>query len=256
MTMKFPSKPEIRLRKAPLDEVICQIKFPSILSISKGMPIEFQEAVRARFPELRVEQGVFVQFPDIASSEKPAVDTAPKNFRFLTSDGKSYIALAPDFVALSVKHYTHWGDFQSDLQTATQALLSIYQPSYATRIGVRFINRFTLKSTGCKKLSEMFGLFRPELTCLLRTQAWTEPIEMLSQIILKDEQRKFALRSGFGKDQNEPFFILDFDYYEERQLPLEKLTQRIDRFHSRIYDAFRWCLLDDSLTRFGPLQES
>jgi uncharacterized protein (TIGR04255 family) len=248
--------PEIRLKKAPLDEVVCQVKFPPILRIAKDTPIEFQEAVRERFPELRVEHGVLVQIPGIVSSEKPAMEGMSKSFRFMTSDGKSHIALAPGFVALTTKQYTHWGNFQQDLNMAAQAVRNIYHFPYATRIGLRFVNRFTRKNTGCKNLSEILDLFRTELTCLLRTEVWTEPTEMLTQIILKDKQGRLALRSGFGKDQNEVFFVLDFDYFEEGQLPLERLKQRIERYHSRIYEAFRWCLLDDSLTRFEPSEES
>ena len=215
MTMKFPTKPEVKLRNAPLEEVVCQVRFPTILRVSKESPTEFQEAIRARFPELRVEQGFIVQLPGVVGSEKPAIETGSKSYRFFTSDGKSHIALNPDFIALSIKNYTHWGDFQHDFELATQALLKAYQPSYATRIGLRFINRFTRKNTGCKNPSELLDLFRPEITCLLRAQAWTEPVEMLSQIILREKQGKLALRNGFGRDLNERFFILDFDYFEE-----------------------------------------
>jgi len=78
-------------------------------------------------------------------------------------------------------------------------------------------------------------------------------LEMLSQTVLGDGKAKLATRTGFGKEKNEPYFVLDFDYYEEGQLPLKNLKRRIDRYHSKIYQAFRWCLLDESLTRFEPL---
>jgi len=256
MPIKFPNQAEIRLNKAPLDEVICQIRYPSILRISKDTPYEFQEAIRERFPELRAEHGMIFQFPNLVGYEKPAMESMPTSYRFLTFDRNSYVVLAPEFVALSTKQYTHWEKFQSDLDLMVQAIKKIYQPSYATRIGLRFVNRFTRKNTGCNNLDEMLDLFRSELTCLLRTKVWTEPAEMLTQIILKDGQGKLAIRSGLGKDKNDPFFILDFDYFEEGQLSLEKLNMRMERYHRKIYNAFRWCLLDDSLNHFEPLKEN
>jgi uncharacterized protein (TIGR04255 family) len=256
MSIKFPNQAEIQLNKAPLDEVICQVKFPPILRIAKDTPFEFQEAVRERFPELHADHGMVVQIPTLVSPEKLALESSSKSHRFLTFNGNSYIALNPDFIALATKQYTHWENFKSDLDMTIKALREIYQPSYATRIGLRFINRFTRKNTGCKNLNEMLDLFRTELTCLLRTEVWTEPTEMLTQIILKDGQGKLALRSGLGKDQNDSFFILDFDYFEEGQLPLESLNKRIERYHFRIYNAFRWCLLEDSLNHFEPLKEN
>jgi uncharacterized protein (TIGR04255 family) len=165
------------------------------------------------------------------------------------------VALAADFFALSTKHYIRWDDFVRDLDIAYKAIQKIYHPGYSTRIGVRFINRFARKNTSCKTYEQLLDLFRSELTCLIRTGAWKEPSEMLSQIILVDNKAKLALRTGYGKDKTEPFFVLDLDYFEEGQLPLDSLLRRVNRYHTRIYEAFRWCLLDDSLTRFEPLSQ-
>lgn len=253
MAINFPTKTEIRLKKSPLDEVICQVKFPPILKIVKESPIEIQEMVRSRFPVFQAEQGLIFKMPSIGSTEKPGVETPPKVHRFLTADGKAHLALAPVFYALATKKYTHWGDFLQELDTISQAVVQIYQPAYATRIGLRFINRFAKNNTGCKTIEELLELFRAELTCLIKTDAWTDPFEMQSQIVLKDRNAKLAIRTGLGRDKKEAFFILDFDYFEEGQLDLNKLDQRLERYHSKIYDAFRWCLKDESLVRFEPL---
>ena len=253
MTIRFVDKPEIRLRNAPLSEVVCQVKFPPNLRLSKDAPVEFQEVVRDHFPELNIEQGVVVQFPSPLSPENPAVEQMPKIFRFLTADGQAYIALAPDFIALTNLKYTHWGDFLLNLELAAKALMELYRPPYGTRIGLRFVNRITQQNTKCENFEQVLELFRPELTCFLRVDAWTEPVEMLSRILLQDDSGKLSLRYGFGKDQNEPFFLLDFDYFEEGQLNLDNLYQRLEHYHTRIYAAFRWCLLDESLKRFEPL---
>jgi uncharacterized protein (TIGR04255 family) len=253
MSLNFPQKPEVRLGRSPLDEVICQVKFPPILRITREPPIEFQEAIRERFPGLEAEQGVKVKFPEIGESGKPVVESSPKLYRFIASDQKSNVALAPDFFALSTKKYTHWSDFLGDLNYVSSAVIGSYQPSYATRIGLRFINRFTRKNTNSKTLEEILSLFREELTCLIRAEVWQEPKEMISQILLKDRKANLTIRTGLGRERNESFFLLDFDYYEEGQISLEDLNRRLDGYHSRIHDAFRWCLLDESLGKFEPL---
>jgi uncharacterized protein (TIGR04255 family) len=253
MSLYFPFKPEVRLGKSPLAEVICQVKFSPILRISKEQPIQFQEAIRDYFPSLKVEQGVRLQFPGVDGSGEPNVEAIPRIYRFSTLDGNANIALAVDFYALSLKKYTHWQDFLDEFGLVMGSVNDIYRPSFATRIGLRFINRFTKKNTSSKDISEILGLFRQELTCLIQAESWDEPLEMLSQTVIGDGKAKLALRTGFGKEKNEPYFLLDFDYYEEGQLPLTNLIKRIERYHSRIYQAFRWCLLDGSLTRFEPL---
>ena len=61
---------------------------------------------------------------------------------------------------------------------------------------------------------------------------------------------------GFGNEKKTPFFVLDFDYFEEGQLRIEKLTTIVEKYHARIYDAFRWCLKNESLKKFEPIEEN
>jgi uncharacterized protein (TIGR04255 family) len=254
-TLNFPSTREIRLQKAPLEEVVCQVKFAPILRISNEPPSDFQEAVRQRFPSLVVEQGVLVQFPGAAGAEKPSMESAPRIYRFRTPDELSHAALAMDFFALSTKQYLHWKNFVQDVELGYEAVQKVYQLPYATRIGLRFINRFDQKNTGCISTEQILDLFRPELTCLIRADAWKEPQGFFSQIILNDDKAKLAVRIGFGRENDEPFFVLDLDYFEEGQVSLDNLTKRLNHYHTRIYDAFRWCMLEKSLEQFEPLPE-
>jgi uncharacterized protein (TIGR04255 family) len=255
MPLKFPQKPEVRLRKPPLEEVICQVKFPPILRISKETPIDFQDTIRDHFPVLEIEQGVIVQFPIIGNIEKPAVETSPKIYRFLSPDKKNNVSIATDFIALSTKKYSTWSDFLQILNFILKTFVNIYQPSFATRIGLRFINRFTKKNTKSKTNQELLALFREELTCLIQADPWIEPNEMLLQMLLSDTREKLTLRIGYGKENKEPFFLLDFDNFEEGQLNIKKTTERVNEYHTKIYNAFRWALLDESLARFEPVEE-
>ena len=180
MTLNFPRKQEIQLRKAPLHEVVCQVKFPPILRIANELPIEFQDAIRTRFPGLEIERGVLVQFPSINGTETPRVESSPKIYRFSSPDRKASVALTTDFFALSTKGYSHWSDFLSDLSLVEKTIREIFQPAYGIRIGLRFINKFTKGNTGCKTTQELLTLFRKELICLIQTDAWEELDEMFS----------------------------------------------------------------------------
>jgi len=255
MALNFPRKPEVRLKNPPLVEVICQVRFPAILSIAKEQPSEFQEFIRERFPELGLQQGVVVRIPGLGSEGQPATEMQPKIYRFQTSNRESTISLAVDFFALSTNRYTHWRDFAKDLQLAHEAMQRVYRPAYSTRIGLRYVNRLTLSNTGCKTEAEMLDLLRPDLIVQLRGMAWSDPVSMLSQLVLVDGTAKLTIRTGYGQEQPEPFFLLDFDYFEEGRLELDNLVERCGHYHEVIYDAFRWCLREESLAAFGPLTE-
>ena len=101
-------------------------------------------------------------------------------------------------------------------------------------------------------MGEVFALFRPELTSLLQTDAWSQPTSLVTQLNLPDGDATLTLRTAYSNSPDEPFFLLDFDYYEEGQLGFERLIERCDRYHRVIYNAFRWSLQESSLARFGP----
>ena len=49
--MLFSKHPRTAYANAPAHEVICQLRFPAILTINDNAPAEFQEAIREDFPQ-------------------------------------------------------------------------------------------------------------------------------------------------------------------------------------------------------------
>jgi uncharacterized protein (TIGR04255 family) len=211
--------------------------------------------IREHFPLLSVEQGFSLRIPKPGNKEEAAAGALAKIYRFRTSDEMTTISLAVDFFALSTEKYTHWSDFIHALEFVLNATKHVYKPVYATRIGLRYINRFTLENTGLEKFEQVLDIFQPDLVTLLRSSAWNDPVELLSQIVLTDNDAKLSLRTGFGTEKGETFFVLDLDYFEEGKLGLENLLERLQQYHSVIYAAFRWCLKEEKLTIFNPIPQ-
>ena len=252
MSLNFPPKPDVQLENSPLVEVVCQVRFPPILRIAGEEPSEFQELIRVEFPIVELEHGLLVRFPGPGVKSPPTAEPQSRTFRFRTADEQTAISLAVDFFALSTNRYTHWENFALPLRLVDDSVQRVYKPAYATRIGLRFINRLTPENTGCGTLAEMFDLLRPELTSQSRSEAWNEVAEMRCRLVLTDGPAKLTLGTGYGEDQRTPFFLLDFDYFEEGQLSLDNLVERCTRYNEVIYRAFRWCVRDEKLDVFKP----
>ena len=47
----FSTEPRHIYRRNQLTDVICQLRFPEILTISANAPADFQEAIRDEFPQ-------------------------------------------------------------------------------------------------------------------------------------------------------------------------------------------------------------
>jgi uncharacterized protein (TIGR04255 family) len=254
MALHFVHKPDIRLKNPPLSEVICQVRFPSIFRILTENPVDFQERIRDRFPVPEVEQEIEFRRPGSVSDENPDAKPQRLTYRFRTKDDVTVISLAVNFFALSTNHYSHWHEFADNLNFGIIATQDVYKPVFSTRTGLRFINRFTLKNTGMESFEKIYEFFHPDLTALLRNNVLRDSSEMLSQVVLPDGEAKLIIRTGCLTEGNEMFFLLDFDYFEEGKLEITNLFERLDRYHNVIYDAFRWCIKDECLDRFNPIQ--
>jgi uncharacterized protein (TIGR04255 family) len=247
----FPERKDIRLQRAPLAEVICQVRFPPVLRIVEEQPTAFQERIRKHFPQLDIERGVRVRWAPL-ESEPPAINPEPRTFRFKSADNKTVASLALDFFALSTVNYTHWRDFIELLQLLNHAAEEVYDLPYAVRIGLRYINQLTFDNTGSASVTELWDMLRPELTALPRSNCWDAPLEMMNQLLLAGEQgERLTLRSGF-QGGTEPAFVLDFDCYTEGNVSLKSVPGLCEDYHDIIYNAFRWCIRDDRLERFAP----
>jgi uncharacterized protein (TIGR04255 family) len=57
MPPKFPEVERIELKAPPLELVICQLRFPTILALAANQPPdEFQRRIRATYPIARWQQ--------------------------------------------------------------------------------------------------------------------------------------------------------------------------------------------------------
>ena len=123
--------PHCHYRRNPLADVICQFRFPEILSIETTFPSEFQEQIRDRFPIFRQLQEFI---PEKGSALSPVAK--PKsivNYQFLSADGKWCINLTSRFISLSCSEYCCWEQFASHLDQPLAAFLQLYRPSHFDR---------------------------------------------------------------------------------------------------------------------------
>ena len=54
--MLYSDSPRVHYNKPQLAEVICQLRFPAILSIGAREPVDFQDAIRSMFPRYAAKQ--------------------------------------------------------------------------------------------------------------------------------------------------------------------------------------------------------
>lgn len=126
--------------KRQLIEVICQLRFPTILSIDTREPADFQETIRAAFPRYQCQ---VEKLPPVNGAARTV-----NNHTFLSEDGGFKLSLTKDFIALSTMRYTHWEDFAAQLDEPLGQFIRIYRPACFDRIGLRYVNAFSREQLG------------------------------------------------------------------------------------------------------------
>ena len=227
-------------RRPQLMEVICQLRFPTILSIGARDPVDFQEAIRQDFP----------QYKRLQEQPQPKLTGAPGSFRveegeritnyqFLSADGKWKVNLTNNFIALATPAYTKWEDFAAKLDLILAQFIPIYRPSYFERVGLRFINAFSRKALDLEGVP-FRELFQPGYLGLLgeedvREEGFARAGQDVELSISGGCRVKLHAGPGMVQRGNvkdgEVRFILDNDVFMNGKLPVAQCAPALQTVH-------------------------
>ena len=211
--MLFSDHPRTIYQNAPAHEVICQLRFPTILSINNTEPAGFQEEIRDTFPQYARRQDA--PPPGAGPDQKPVT-----NYHFLSEDGRWKLNLTQDFIALSTLRYPGWEEFAHYLDRPLAAFIRLYRPAYFQRVGLRYINIFSRQRLGLEDVPWR-ELLSPAYTGPLQEEDAREEdfLNWNCELSLRlGSSCKAKVRGGLGRLQakNAPQaaevqFILDLD---------------------------------------------
>ena len=240
-------------RSHQLADVICQLRFPEILSIGTTVPDKFQEAIRAEFPQYSKRQEMAA--PKLAGTpgnlavqkQEPTI-----NHQFMSADGVWRVNMTSKFISLACTKYTCWEDFARKLDKPLASFIQIYKPAYFERVGLRYINFISRGDLG------------------LPTTPYRELIEgcWLGPIAEEDVQEQscgrcsidveMAIRGGCrakihagpgkvqrnGKMDPEVKFIFDQDLFMPGQVPVNLSAGALQTLHAQAWSIFRGAITD------------
>ena len=256
--MLFADNTRYSYVNSPLIEVICQLRFPTILSIGSTDPAQFQEAVRADFPRYVARQEQ--QSPRVVNGK---VEQSPPitNYNFISTDGLWKINLTQNFIALSTLRYGHWEEFAQKLDKILALFIQIYHPAFFERIGLRYVNAFSRKRLGLQEdlwddliNAPFIGvLSEPDVDEKLTTKCALD-VEMSL-----GEQRHLKLHAGpgllgDGKKDPEPKFILDGDFsVMDKEIPAQRIAGDLGVLHDYAVRLFNAAVTQELHEAMGPV---
>lgn len=252
----FSRDPRQICRNNQLGEVICQLRFPEILTIGTESPARFQEAIRAEYPIYTTLREPQVLKP----GTPPDPRSASLNHQFVSADGVWRINLTSKFISLACNRYPRWEDFASRLDQPLAAFIRIYQPAWFERVGLRYLNFFSRKAL-CLEDHSWRDLIAPPY---IGIQALEEVQE--NSTIRSTVDADIGLRGGCrvkihagpgmvrrGSQQDpEQKFILDLDLYMPGKLAVNLSAGALQTLHGQAWPLFRSALTDTLLEAMDP----
>ena len=240
-------------RSHQLADVICQLRFPEILTIGTTVPDKFQEAIRAEFPLYAKRQEMSApKLTGTPGNLIPQKQEPTINHQFTSADGVWRVNLTSKFISLACTKYTCWEDFAGKLDKPLASFIQIYKPAYFERVGLRYINFISrgdlgLPTTPFRELIE---------SCWLGPMAEEEVQEQSCSRCSIDTE--MAIRGGCrakihagpgkvqrnGKMDPEVKFIFDQDLFMPGQVPVNLSAGALQTLHAQAWSIFRGAITD------------
>lgn len=244
-----------------LGDVICQLRFPEILSIGANVPVAFQEAIRDEYPQYSAQQ----ETPAPRLTGTPGnfkVENQPStvNYHFVSEDGVWRVNLTSKFISLACTRYTSWEEFARKLDKPLAAFIKVYKPAYFERVGLRYLNFFSRGSLGLQNVpfSELInpiylGPLADEEVSEVQSGRCTVEAELnlKAGCRIKIHAGPGMVKRGGQQDQ-ELKFIFDQDLFLPGKVPVNMTTGALNTLHSQAFSIFRGAITDTLHDAMAP----
>lgn len=266
--MVFPSSQREEYASNPLEEVICQLRFPPILKISTTSPSEFQDRIRKRYAFYEETRDAEIQLPKQVADLLAQVNLPPSLFspsstnirhKFTTSDEKRSVILVQNFFALTESNYHSWNLLRDEIQFVEQSFRELYETEFYTRVGLRYRDRIIRSELAIDNV-EWRELLNPELVGLLGDDSNAQFVRRTNNVVelaVPDiSGASMNLRHGLiplpDGSNGESCYVIDIDLYTTSRSSAEDAYDALDKFNAIAGNLFRWAIGDKLREAMGP----
>jgi len=179
-------------------------------------------------------------------------------WRFLTDDKKSTIALSTDTLILTTSDYVRWERFLDDLRPALSGLQTIYSPGYFSRVSLRYQDFIERENLGLDGVA-WSKLLKPEVlgeAAVPEIEPYVQQATRLLSLKIPDDGGDIVLQHSLGRPagnvQGPIGYIIDLDFATATKTEVGYVEDALNKLHSHVRDAFRWCISDRLHAALGP----
>ncbi|MGQ0642552.1 MAG: TIGR04255 family protein [Gemmatimonadaceae bacterium] len=258
--MAIPDTPRVVFKTNVLESVLCQLRFPPILSISTAPPAGFQDRVRQSYPLYDKDEGL--EIPSEARAllgtvQLPGLPVVTRH-AFRSADGNRALYLTQDFLAIEEKRYVRWEEFRPEINRGIEALVSEYAPAFFSRIGLRYrdlIDRAQIRGVEEKPWPD---LIRSQLLGPLAADETRDDVVDYQSLTvvriptIRGARVRFQHGLRTSGDPPQPRYFFDVDCSTEERTQTSKVLELLSEFHRFAGNLFRWSIQPALQTALEP----
>jgi uncharacterized protein (TIGR04255 family) len=261
--MPFPESNREIYERNPLTEVICQLRFPTVLRITadESALAELQERLRGAYPIFREEAGRAAGIPAEVSQmlgELPVQLRGEPTYAFDSEDGTRTITVGREFFSVIERSYRRWELLQNEIALIKNAVEEIYSPSFYARIGLRYQDVIDREELGLAD-RPWHELVKPPMAGLLGSdsdvrEAVTELVCDAELVVSEVNGGSVRLRHGLatrGESENK-IFAMDADFFTNERSDPDDVFKTLAIFNRCAGHYFRWSITDALRDALGP----
>jgi len=256
--MHLPDYERVIYQRNPLNEVLCQLRFPAILKITSEIPVEFQEKIRYDYPSLFIKRPIEIPNPTVTPEFITVLESLNKMllsetlYTFVSEDSQWQVSLSKDFISLSTKSYKNYEEFQERFKNIIEVFEDLYKPSSYIRIGLKYQDLILPSRLGVE--TDWKLLIKKHLIPELYSDELASSVKGMQKVILMEFEGGSAnLRHGIVEVNepeqeivNEQAYLIDTDFFtEERVVGKENVYRYLSNFNKLAGRLFRWSITNE-----------
>ena len=239
MFSTIPDADARNLSESPLQQVVCQVRFPLELDLQQGGPSASQihKILEDEYPRFVKEMRAEIQI----SSDGPKTATTPV-CKLSDLRGNWSVVIAPTHVTLEVVGgaYVDWDDLRARYERIIKAAAEVLSIRVTDRLGLRYTN--VIDSSSVEGLRGMVG---PAFLGPFVDTETTELHQWLGQLHLREAMGSAVLRYGvLIPDGGGLAYKLDTDCYsdEPTEFSVDDVLTRLTAFNDVAFRVFTWAM--------------
>jgi uncharacterized protein (TIGR04255 family) len=235
MAWKLPRQPHRVFERNPLVAVIVELRFHPVLKVPAKVA-DFQDKVRTTFPAFQQ-----LQTQTVSLGPGPVHIRGGETYTFTKADESSVLSLATGSMSIESRHHQRREQLFGDVKVAVDALLAVYGPIAATRLGLRYVDvvdrERIAKALG--RATSWDKLITSPFVAIPADVAELDGTLFACEVASPTERGAQTVRYGLIKDgDNGVNFRLDVDRYIETAVEPANVVPTLESFANDTFAVF------------------